>query len=91
MTTFSKPEIQYQGSVSDDVTTVGVDEEIVFTSPVGALALNCVTAAEIKLNDETNYHKFAEGVKFNFEGIVIEKIVVKDIGTNIIYSGLTVA
>lgn len=90
MSTFTKPQIKYTGSVSDDVTTVGAEEEIVFSSPVGALAVECVTAAEFKLNDEANYHKFAAGVKFNFEGIVIEKLVVKDTGTNIIFSGLTV-
>jgi len=91
---YSKANIKYQGSVSGDVTTVGSDEVISMTNgasdavKVGALAIECVTALELKINSEANYHAFAAGEKFNYEGIAIDQLVIKDASSQIKYKGL---
>ncbi len=93
---YSKANIEYAGSVSGDVTTVGTDEVITMQNgaaedvTVGALAIECVTALELKINGEANYHAFAAGEKFNYENISITQIVIKTAASQIKYKGLHV-
>ena len=94
---YSNAEIEFAGTVSGAVTTSVTDEVITMQDggsnnvTVGTLAIKFVTAGIVRINSEANEHTFSAGDTFNFDGIAITQIIVKDSGTQIEYHGAIVA
>lgn len=93
---YTNSEIKYTGTVSGSLTSATPDEIVPMQDGasnaviVGTLSIEFITAGEIKVNSEDNYHAFSAGQTFNFGDIRISQIVIKDAGTQIVYHGAIV-
>ena len=90
---YSKGTPKFEGSFSGSVTTSTTDEVITIQNgasvavTAGNIAFKCITACNIKLNDEANYHQFDAGDTFSFEDVAITKFTVQTSASQLKYYG----
>ena len=88
MSGFSRPRLEFEGTISGNVTAAGADQEVDFAPKIaGVMVFRFDTDASIKLNDESNYHDFKAGESQTSDALEIKKFFIKDAASIVRYSG----
>lgn len=86
-------ETKFSGTVSGVVTSSQTDQVVTLVNGdgdavvAGQIAFKFLSAATIRINDETNEHVFASGDTFSFTDIEVRSFTIKENGVTVDYKG----
>lgn len=86
-------ETKYRGTVSDEVTTAGTNQEVPMLDDsgdpvvVGLIAFRFTHDTQIRFNDESNVHKFKADDTFSYTDMAVRKFTIVESGVTVDYKG----